>query len=245
VLVALRAFLADSERRAPEAERAQRHRLATGLMAAMVAEPPVRPDRRRRLHELCVSLHPSAARAAGTERLLDAAYAPAPRATPRAEWAPWFDGKDLTDDRLSPHLPRWYAVLGPRRDEPLEILELGSGEGRTAVFLLHFFHHARLTCLEPSARLRANVAEFGDRVGFDVDEEARFDLVVVGADRPLEPGWSRLGPGGVLVLDAHDPTLDDDRTPRPEVEAFLARHAGEYRELARGHQVFVERLSPR
>jgi glycosyltransferase involved in cell wall biosynthesis len=71
VLDVLPAFLAESRRRSRLGEREERHRLATRLMTAMVAEPPVRPDRRSRLHELCRSVDRKAARAAGTERLLD------------------------------------------------------------------------------------------------------------------------------------------------------------------------------
>ena len=71
VLGVLPAFLAESRRRSRLGEREQRHRLATRLMTSMVAEPPARPDRRHRLHELCRSVDRKAARAAGTERLLD------------------------------------------------------------------------------------------------------------------------------------------------------------------------------
>ena len=56
-------------RRAPLRERADRRRLAERVMAAMVAEPPARPDRRRRLAELCLAADRRAARAAGVERL--------------------------------------------------------------------------------------------------------------------------------------------------------------------------------
>jgi glycosyltransferase involved in cell wall biosynthesis len=72
VLGVLDAVLHESRCRAPIRDRADRQRLAEQLMTAMVAEPPARPDRRRRLHELCRSVDRKAARAAGTERLLEA-----------------------------------------------------------------------------------------------------------------------------------------------------------------------------
>jgi hypothetical protein len=65
----LDALLRDSRRRAPVRERAERRRLAEQLMTAMVADPPARADRRRRLHELCRSVDKRAALAAGAERL--------------------------------------------------------------------------------------------------------------------------------------------------------------------------------
>jgi glycosyltransferase involved in cell wall biosynthesis len=71
LLTVLDAVLRDSRRRAPVRDRADRRRLAERLMAAMVAEPPSRPERRRRLHQLCRSVDRKAARAAGTERLLE------------------------------------------------------------------------------------------------------------------------------------------------------------------------------
>ena len=88
VLTALDALLRDSRRRAPLRDREERRRLATRLMVAMVAEPPARPDRRRRLHELCRSVDRRAASAAGTDRLLDPADLPATGAAAGQEWAP-------------------------------------------------------------------------------------------------------------------------------------------------------------
>ena len=274
-----------SRRRAPVRDRAERRRLAEQLMSAMVAEPPARPDRRRRLHALCRSVDKRAAQAAGTERLLDPAYRPAPRAATLPEWAPWYVGKQLSTDWTSPHFPPWFAVLGPRRDEPLEVLEIGSWEGRSAIFLLHFFQHSRLTCVDTFAgsrehreredwaeelpfieeRFRANVAEFGDRVRVVKApsaealprlraEGASFDLVFVDGDhetdavlRDAELSWSLVGPGGVIVFDDYAWAFHDDPalTPRAGVDEFLARHPAEYRELFRGYQLFIERLSPR
>jgi hypothetical protein len=69
MLSALPAFLDDSRRRAPLRDRADRRRLAERLMAAMVAEPPARPDRRQRLAELCRSVDRRAAAAAGVDSL--------------------------------------------------------------------------------------------------------------------------------------------------------------------------------
>jgi predicted O-methyltransferase YrrM len=284
VLAALDALLRASRRRAPVRERSDRHRLAAQLMTAMVAEPPARPARRRRLHELCVSVDRSAARTAGTERLLDPGYTPLRRAPVQPEWAPWYVGKQLSTDWTSPSFPSWYAELGPRRDEPLDILEIGSWEGRSAIFFLHFFPHSRLTCVDTFAgsrehteradwarelpfieeRFEANVAEFGERVSLVKAssaealprlraEGASFDLVFVDGDhssaavlQDAELSWSLVGPGGVVVFDDYEWDFHDDpaSTPRAGVDEFLARHPGEYRELSRGYQLFIERVSP-
>jgi methyltransferase family protein/glycosyl transferase family 2 len=281
-LTALDALLRDSRRRAPIRDRAERRQLAERLMAAMVAEPPARADRRRRLHALCRSVDRRAASAAGTDRLLDPAYLPATGAAPLPEWAPWYAGKQLTTDWTTPSLPPWYAVLGPRRDEPLDILEIGSWEGRSAIFFLRFFWHSRLTCVDTfmgsaehqqredwarelpyvEERFRANVAEFGDRVRVVKassaealprlrDEGATYDLVFVDGDHAsdavlhdAELSWSLVGPGGVIVFDDYDWVFHEDPslTPRAGVDEFLARHPGEYRELHRGYQLFIQRV---
>ena len=70
LLDALEAVLAASRRRSRLGERAERRSLAEAVMTAMVAQPPARPERRRRLHERCVAVDRAAARAAGTDRLL-------------------------------------------------------------------------------------------------------------------------------------------------------------------------------
>ena len=62
VLGVLPAFLAESRRRSRFGEREDRRRLSERLMSAMVAEPPARADRRRRLHDLCRLVDERAAR---------------------------------------------------------------------------------------------------------------------------------------------------------------------------------------
>ena len=50
-----------------------------------------------------------------------------------------------------------------------------------------------------------------------------------------------------VVFDDYEWDFHDDpaRTPRAGVDEFLARHPAEYRELSRGYQLFIERVSPR
>ena len=96
----------------------------------------------------------------------------------------WFAGKQLSTDWSSTHFERWAELFAARREEPLEVLEIGSWEGRSALFFLHYLPRARLTCVDTFAggaehvgdspfagelphveqRFRANTAEFADRV---------------------------------------------------------------------------------
>lgn len=63
-------------------------------------------------------------------------------------WEPWFDGKTLTTDWVSPFFNSWIEALGHRQHEHLRILELGTWEGRSAIFFAEFFHHAQITCVD-------------------------------------------------------------------------------------------------
>jgi predicted O-methyltransferase YrrM len=96
----------------------------------------------------------------------------------------WFAGKSFSTDWTSRHFPLWEECLPYRRKAQIEVLEIGSWEGRSALFFLNHFHNARLTCIDTfegsaehhvrekwtaqlgriEGRFDANVAEFGDRV---------------------------------------------------------------------------------
>src|SRR5262245_29300537 len=91
----------------------------------------------------------------------------------------WFRDKDLTSDFSSGNFTLWRRVFSPLRDEPLRILEIGSWEGRSAIFFLNFFANATITCIDTFSggsdhqpertppteeRFDRNLAAFGARV---------------------------------------------------------------------------------
>lgn len=100
------------------------------------------------------------------------------------DFTPWFHGKSLSTDWTSRFFPLWASIFEARRDEPLSVLEIGSWEGRSAIFFLHYFPRARLTCIDTfrgsrehnldprwidtcqhiEERFDSNLAEFGERV---------------------------------------------------------------------------------
>ena len=106
----------------------------------------------------------------------------------QAEVDDWYRGKEFAYDWTSQNLEQWAAVLAPLRDRPSRLLEIGSYEGRSAVFFLSFLPRASLVCidawdpevLEPElvrqmpefasdyllaeGRFDGNTAAFGDRV---------------------------------------------------------------------------------
>ncbi len=96
----------------------------------------------------------------------------------------WFRGKNFTTDWASNQFAVWYRVLSPLRNKPLRILEIGSWEGRSAIFFLNFFARATIACIDTfqgnseeqqyqhmrsglagvEQRFDQNLAEFGTRV---------------------------------------------------------------------------------
>src|ERR1700688_3240524 len=60
----------------------------------------------------------------------------------------WFNGNQFTTDWTSIHFALWVRVLSPLRKEPLRILEIGSWEGRSALFFLNFFRHSTIACID-------------------------------------------------------------------------------------------------
>jgi hypothetical protein len=63
----------------------------------------------------------------------------------------YFVGKEFTTNWTSLNYQVWADTLAPLRNEPLRILEIGSWEGRSAVFFLNFFPHAGITCVDTFA----------------------------------------------------------------------------------------------
>jgi predicted O-methyltransferase YrrM len=99
------------------------------------------------------------------------------------DYSQWFSGKTFSTDWSSPHFPTWESLLRGRRNETLKVLEIGSWEGRSAVFFLAFFRNGHVTCVDTfegsvehhakekwsaalpqiEARFDSNLAEFSGR----------------------------------------------------------------------------------
>lgn len=61
----------------------------------------------------------------------------------------YFAGKDLTKDWTSYHFDTWTRLLEPRRLNAWKILEIGSFEGRSAIFFLKYLPNSTLVCIDP------------------------------------------------------------------------------------------------
>src|ERR1700720_2897658 len=101
-----------------------------------------------------------------------------------SDFSEWFMGKSLTADWTSRFFSLWASLLAPRRNEALEVLEIGSWEGRSAIFFLRYLEKCRITCIDTfsgsrehalrpkwaselphiEGRFDSNLAEFSGRV---------------------------------------------------------------------------------
>jgi len=102
----------------------------------------------------------------------------------KAEITRWEAGKTFSSDWAGNHFFSWAELLHPLRERPVRILEIGSWEGRSALFFLNYLPLSRITCVDPfdgniehhinpyfaalalksEAQFEANLAAFADRV---------------------------------------------------------------------------------
>ena len=96
----------------------------------------------------------------------------------------WYEGKSFTSDWTSLNFPTWAELLSARRELSTSVLEIGSWEGRSALFFLNYLPKSRIVCIDTfcggldhtskpefaeilphiEARFDANLAEFSERV---------------------------------------------------------------------------------
>src|SRR5215216_4341237 len=103
----------------------------------------------------------------------------------RVRYRLWFWRGDFTSDWIWKNYSIWRRVLGPLRDRPAKILEIGSFEGRSAMFFLKYLPRSTIVCIDTfegtaeegyvykllenhlpgiEARFNRNLAPFSDRV---------------------------------------------------------------------------------
>ncbi|MPZ40739.1 MAG: hypothetical protein GEU95_22350 [Rhizobiales bacterium] len=81
----------------------------------------------------------------------ETARRPPRRVVTETDIAAWYEGKRFADDWTSWHFPNWMKLLASYHDRPVRVLEIGSWEGRSALFFLNFLPRARLTCIDTFA----------------------------------------------------------------------------------------------
>jgi predicted O-methyltransferase YrrM len=176
--------------------------------------------------------------------------------------------KKFSADYASHNFSVWEKLLVHLRDRDIDVLEIGSFEGRSALFWLEFLRRCRLTCVdaflsrEVEDRFDRNTADYRDRIAKLVmpsasalprleQAGARFDLIYIdGSHRLMDVYrdstlcWPLLKSGGILIWDDYEwtkPGRELDR-PKPAINHFLRQHASELVELHRGYQIIVRKI---
>jgi predicted O-methyltransferase YrrM len=173
-----------------------------------------------------------------------------------------------TKDYVTKKIPTWIPLLEPMRDHPLSILEIGSLEGRSALFFLSYLPNARITCIDPFRKKREgifdkNLAKYRHRVTKIADfslpalirlrqTAAEFDVIYIDGCHERETVmidsvlcWGMLKLRGLLIWDDYDNGYKKEapnwERPKSAIDGFLVAYAGEYQEESRHSQVIVRK----
>ncbi|WP_375313677.1 class I SAM-dependent methyltransferase [Bradyrhizobium sp. A5] len=176
-----------------------------------------------------------------------------------------YAGKEFRRDYVAARTLAWSMLFKELRDTTGRVLEIGSKEGRSAIFWLEFFAGAHLTCVdlfhdEDSERFDRNLAAYGTRLrkitgtsikalGILREENAVFDFIYVDGSHQRDDvmidclgAWRLLREGGVMLMDDYTwkPDNPDAERVAPAVDVFLAWH-GDAEVILRSHQVAVRK----
>jgi hypothetical protein len=88
--------------------------------------------------------------------------------------AGWYEGCAFSQDWTSHNFPLWAELLRPLRTLPIKILEIGSWEGLSALFLLNYLPNCHITCIDTFAGGDEHVSD-PDILAALPDLEKRFD----------------------------------------------------------------------
>lgn len=176
---------------------------------------------------------------------------------------------EFTSDWFSHNIPIWSRYLAPLAVQPLHILEVGSHEGRSSVWILENLltdSTSQLSCVdlwessEVQRRFRANITETGR--GSQVLEYVgrsssilksmvgSFDIIYIDGSHEARSVltdaafcWTVLKPGGILVFDDYGWSGPVEFPPRNAIDVFLQLWMTQIEVLHMGYQVFVRRRS--
>jgi predicted O-methyltransferase YrrM len=65
--------------------------------------------------------------------------------------ASWYEGCTFSEDWASQNFPIWMQVLRPLRAAQMNVLEIGSWEGRSTLFFLNYLVNCRIACVDTFA----------------------------------------------------------------------------------------------
>ncbi len=183
---------------------------------------------------------------------------------PEDQIASWYAGKSFSADWTTWHFANWVEFLHPLQSKPVRVLEIGSWEGRSALFFLNYFPASHVVCVdtfsgniehmrnphfatlvpETERRFDANVAAFTARVEKIKGPSADVlpQLGVASSDGAL--AWPMVARDGIVIFDDYefDEIKDESERPKLGIEAFLAAFDGQYRLVHKAYQVVIAKL---
>lgn len=169
-------------------------------------------------------------------------------------------------DWFSGNLRRFEHFLSPLRGEACQLLEIGTDEGRAAVWLMDNIATANdssLTCIDINANpnWRQNIEATGSarrvhfRQGMSRDvlptlPRDHFDFVYIdgyhGQVEVLEDAvlsFRLAKVGGIIAFDDYTIEPNTDGAPKPAVDAFCAIYQRKIEVLNKGRQVWVRKTA--
>jgi predicted O-methyltransferase YrrM len=177
----------------------------------------------------------------------------------------------FSTDWVSRAAPLWTRYLGEFRGlENVHLLEIGSSEGRSAIwFLNNVLTHptSSITCVDVfSARAKetrfdrnTKLSGFSNKVMkvkgrsqevLKLLREGSYDIVYIdGSHRAVDVhmdallSWALLKPGGIIIFDdyAWKPEKPPEARPQMGIDAFLNDFQSQVEILHKGYQVIVKR----
>ena len=172
-------------------------------------------------------------------------------------------------DWFSGNLRRFEYFLSPLKGADCQLLEIGTDEGRAAVWLMDSLavsEGSRLTCVDvcehPHWRSNMEATDAAHRVDFRLGRSRdvlpalprdHFDFVYIDGyhgrvevleDAVLSFRLAKIG--GIIAFDDYlwnDPNSNQDGTPKQAVDAFCEIYRNKLALLHRGHQVWVRKTA--
>lgn len=168
---------------------------------------------------------------------------------------------NFTQDWFSHSIPRFKKILGDKKD--LRILEIGSFEGRSAIWMIQNLNPKKIVLVEPgylkgnNDQLKSNLSGLNYKLIEKPNNEAwkdyifdEFDFVYIDGNHSSKNcyfdmilGWSVLSENGIMAIDDYQWKLRDKDGTRPKdaVDFFLKRNDIEI--LLIGYQAWIQKKS--
>jgi len=172
---------------------------------------------------------------------------------------------DFTHDWFSVYIPLFERFLSGLKGRPCRLLEIGTLEGRSAIWMAENIATHKSSSVETidayeHPKLRSNLAVTNGKVTFHLGLSAKvlrtlpfdaYDFIYIDGCHwtinVLEDAvlaFRLLKVGGVMAFDDYlwdDPQWNQDGQPKEAVDAFLAVYSGKIDVLHHEHQVWIRK----